>query len=165
MGDTYLEHLVKQARPVYAGAATVALYGICFICLVATFVWLPAVVALVAAIVATYFITLNLDLEFEYLFVNGQLTIDKIMKKSRRKKVWDGDMESLLIAAPADSGLVKNYDGGGQMKCVDCSSKDPSSKAVALIVSQGQSKLKLIIDPQETIIRYLKQRYPSKVSL
>ncbi len=40
----------------------------------------------VALGVASYFVFPNLDLEYEYLFVNGEFDIDMIMSKSERKK-------------------------------------------------------------------------------
>ena len=37
--------------------------------------------------VACYFVIPKTDLEYEYLFVNGELDIDMIMSKSKRKRV------------------------------------------------------------------------------
>ena len=36
--------------------------------------------------IACYFVIPKTDLEYEYLFVNGELDIDMIMSKSKRKK-------------------------------------------------------------------------------
>ena len=31
----------------------------------------------------------SMDIEYEYLYINGNLDVDKIMSKSRRKKVFE----------------------------------------------------------------------------
>ena len=45
------------------------------------------IAAIVLGVCAYLFIFPGTDLEFEYLFVNGELDIDKIMAKSKRKRV------------------------------------------------------------------------------
>ena len=44
------------------------------------------IIAVVAG-VGAYFVNLNANLEYEYLYVDKQLTVDKIMARTRRKKV------------------------------------------------------------------------------
>ena len=46
----------------------------------------------IAAGVGAYFVGLNANLEYEYLYVDRQLSVDKILAKSRRKKVETFDL-------------------------------------------------------------------------
>ena len=57
----------------------------------------------VALGIAAYFIIPGTDLEYEYLFVNGELDIDKIMAKSKRKKAKTVDLTEADLIAPLDS--------------------------------------------------------------
>ena len=49
--------------------------------------------------VVDYFKLPSLDLEYEYLYVNGELDIDKIMSKQKRKRVGSYDMKKVEIVA------------------------------------------------------------------
>ena len=57
----------------------------------------------VAAGVGAYFVGLNASLEYEYLYVDRQLSVDKILAKSRRKKVETFDLGRMEILAPIKS--------------------------------------------------------------
>ena len=88
MSDLYSEFLVKK-EPTTKDA--VIKYGMIILTAVAaaaglmfSFVFLLAAVVLG---VACYFIVPRTDLEYEYLFVNGEMDIDMVMAKSKRKKV------------------------------------------------------------------------------
>ena len=46
---------------------------------------LVAVLGAVAAGVGAYFVHLNTDIEYEYLYLDKELSVDKVMAKSKRK--------------------------------------------------------------------------------
>ena len=52
---------------------------------------------------AAYFVFRNSEVEFEYLYVTNQLTIDWIYGKTKRKKAWEGSMDEIQIVAPTGS--------------------------------------------------------------
>ena len=45
----------------------------------------------------------NLNVEYEYVFVNGDLDIDKIMNKARRKRMFSVDADQMELLAPVGS--------------------------------------------------------------
>ena len=60
-------------------------------------------IAAIALGVLAYFKMPGLDLEFEYLYVNGELDIDKIMSKVKRKRVGSFDISKAEMVAPVKS--------------------------------------------------------------
>ena len=56
-----------------------------------------------------------------YLYVDKQLTVDKIMARTRRKKVETFDLERMEILAPIKSWHLDDYKNR-QLKVVDYSS-------------------------------------------
>ena len=73
--DAYVEHLVKWKTPPYAIAVKVLL-GILFA--VALFMALTTyigILVLLAVCALSYFVLLNLNIEFEYLYIDGQLSM------------------------------------------------------------------------------------------
>ena len=60
--------------------------------------------------VACYFVIPKTDLEYEYLFVNGELDIDMIMSKSKRKRVKSLQLAEADLVAPSEipqNGLLQ----------------------------------------------------------
>ena len=104
MNDSYSELLVKKKQTakdliikflligLIAATAFLGLIGVIF-------AWIATLILGVAA----YFILPNLDLEYEYVYVNGELDIDKIMAKSKRKRLKSFDLAKLEIMAPVNS--------------------------------------------------------------
>ncbi len=162
--DAYVEHLVKRKTPPYALAVKILL-GVLFAA--AVFMALTTyigIVVLLAVCAASYFIMLNLNVEFEYLYIDGQLSIDKILNRNKRKKVMECDKDSLLMMAPLDSYVLKDYEGTG-VKVIDCSSGRNDVKKYAFIYQAGQQRNKVIIEPNEKLLQCIRSTTPRKIVL
>ena len=48
-----------------------------------------------AAGIGAYFTSLNASVEFEYLYVDKEISVDKILNKTKRKKVEKFETESM----------------------------------------------------------------------
>ena len=83
MNDSYAEWLVKRKAPAYNIIIKAALIILCAISAFLALTTVFGILILTAAGVATYFIFQQLNLEFEYLIVNDQITIDKIMGQKK----------------------------------------------------------------------------------
>ena len=86
MNETYVECLVKhQTNPalrflkylLYVLTATIGLFS-----LLTNF--LIGFIVAIGLGVGAYFLNLNTDLEYEYLYVDKEISIDRIMAKSKR---------------------------------------------------------------------------------
>ena len=63
----------------------------------------------IAMIVLDVFMFRRLNVEYEYLFLNGDLDIDKIMNKAKRKKVFSVNVGDLELMAPLDAVELRQY--------------------------------------------------------
>ena len=97
MNETYVEWLVKRKTPAYMTLLKILtiMLTVCFVLL--GFFLLPAMIIAVLLGVAAYFVYLNSDVEYEYLYVDKELTVDKVMAKSRRKRVATYDLGKIEI--------------------------------------------------------------------
>lgn len=86
MEENYVEWLVKRKDPVYAWPVKVLMIVLCALSAFAALQIMFGVLILVAAGAATYFVFLNLSVEYEYLFADGGFSVDRILGKARRKK-------------------------------------------------------------------------------
>ena len=87
MSDLYSEFLVKKES---TAKDAIVKYGLIVLTVLAAGAGLfinPLLLVLAIALgVACYFVIPRTDLEYEYLFVNGEFDIDMVMAKSKRKK-------------------------------------------------------------------------------
>lgn len=162
MNETYVEWLVKRKTPAY-----MTLLKFLTIILAAGFILLGvagyflAMIIGIAFGVAAYIVNLNADLEYEYLYVDKELTVDKVMAKSRRKRVAVFDIGKMEILAPIKSWHLDNYKNR-QDKTVDYSSgeeKQPDHRYV--FYYDGQKRV--IIEPNEEMIKAITTIAPRKV--
>ena len=164
MNDSYAEWLVKKKAPAYTYFIKGALIFFCIIALLAALI-LPfgiIILAIVGAI--TYYVFQRLSVEFEYLVVNDQLTVDRVMGKARRKKAWEGVLSEVQIVAPIDSYVLKDYENPS-MKILDFSSHIPHAKVYGMIHQGEGHTTKIIFEPNDRILQHIRQRSPRKVIL
>lgn len=163
MNDTYVEWLVKRKTPFYMYAVDAVLALITLICVIlAMMTNILAVILMFASGFATYIAYRNTIVEYEYLFVTGSLTIDKILGRSKRKKAWEGTMDEIQIIAPSDSAALNEYKTSSQQK-LDFSSGMPGAKTYTLIAQSGGKNVKIIFEPNEAMLQCFRQSSPRKV--
>lgn len=93
MQDVFIEHLVKR-RNTGANAAIQALAVIAALLLtLASLLFLPMFLPLVAVVSAfgAYYVITSQNVEFEYSVTNGEVDVDKITAKRKRKRLLSID--------------------------------------------------------------------------
>lgn len=162
--DTYVEWLVKRKEPAYAWPVRIVMGILCLFSLLMALAQVWGILLLLAVGIGTFFLFQTLSIEYEYLYVDGTLSIDKILGKARRKKVIECAKEDLLIAAPSDSFVLKDYETK-DIKVMDCSSGAKGTKAYAFIYKKGAQQIKLLLEPNDRLIQAVRYTSPSKVVL
>lgn len=161
--DNYVEWLVKRKDPVYAIPAKVLMVILCILSVISAMqTALVGVLFLLAAGAATYFVFLNLSVEYEYLFAEGGLSVDRIMGRAKRKRIFNCDKEDVQMVAPADSFVLKDYERQGS-KVKDFSSGSRDAKVYALIYQKGPDHFKIMFEPNEKMIKAMRRAYPRKI--
>lgn len=159
--DAYAEWLVKRKDPPYAVPVKVVMILILAVSVLLALTTLFGIVLAIVAAVALYLVFINLSVEYEYLFVEGDLSIDRILAKTRRKKVMECKKDEIQIVAPSDSYLLKDYEKSG-MKVYDCSSRT-GAKTYSLICQQGADCVKVIFEPNDRMLRSMRSYIPGKL--
>lgn len=104
----------------------------------------------------------RLSVEYEYVFVDGQLDFDKISGKSKRKTMLRIDFDQVEIMAPNNSPAMDSYNHM-QLEKRDFSSLNKDSKPYAIIASDGSKKMKILFEPSEKMLTMIKQKNGRKV--
>ena len=166
MGDLYSELLVKKDKP---AKDSLLKYGLIVLTVLAVFAGLIitplALIIAVALGIACYFVIPKTDVEYEYLFINGDFDIDMIMSKTKRKKVKSFKLSESDLAAPLDSHRMDYYNGNQNMKVLDFSSGNPEHKRFGVITRLDGNLCKIILEPDEALAQAMKNSAPSKVFL
>lgn len=166
MGDLYSELLVKKDK---TAKDSLLKYGLIVLTVLAVFAGLIitplALIIAVALGIACYFVIPKTDVEYEYLFINGDFDIDMIMSKTKRKKVKSFKLSEADLAAPLDSDRMDYYNGNQNMKVLDFSSGNPEHKRFGVITRLDGNLCKIILEPDEALAQAMKNSAPSKVFL
>lgn len=162
MNETYAEHLIKRKTPGYAYIVTGILSAVTAVAVfLALTTGVLAVIFMFAAGFLTYLSYRNTHVEYEYLFVSGQLSIDKILGKSKRKKAFECAMDEVQVIAPADSYVLNDYKN--ITKTLDFSSHMEHAKCYALIAQDQGAYTKVVFEPNDKMIKCFRQTSPRKV--
>lgn len=117
----------------------------------------------VAIIVVMVFLYPKLNIEYEYVYVDGQIDFDKITAKSRRKTMLRLDMEQVEIVAVEGSHALDNYTNI-QLEKRDFTSGKKENTRYIIIANMKEKKLRVAFEPSETMLSMIKQKSPRKVS-
>lgn len=162
MSETYVECLVKAKSKMGMKLLKYLLIGLTVI-----FVLLALMGIILAIIpgaitgVASYFVTLYSDLEYEYLYLDKELVIDKVMAKSKRKRVATYQVERMEILAPLHSYHLDSYKNR-QVKVKDYSIGEELKPDLRYAVYYEGGE-KLILSPSEELVKAIRNIAPRKV--
>ena len=166
MSDLYSELLVKKDQTIADKLVRGGMITLVVLCALAGILLTPLLLfAAMILGIAAYFILPYTDLEFEYLFITGDLEVTKIMAKSKRKKMKTLKLSECDLMAPLNSHRLDYYNGNQKLKVVDYSSGNPEHKRFAIIARDGADTCKFIFEPAEALAKTMRNSAPSKVFL
>lgn len=108
-----------------------------------------------------YFAGLHADTEYEYLYVDKELTVDKVLAKTKRKRIGTYTLEKMEIIAPIHSHELDSYKNRDvQVRDFSVGREMDPDERYAIYYEGNQ---KLIINPSEALIKAMKNNAPRKV--
>lgn len=112
MNESYVECLVKKKTSTAAIVGKYTLYILAFAFFILSVMngltVIPLLLAVIIGVIG-YFVTIRTDLEYEYLYLDKELTIDKVMAKTSRKRVAVYQLDRMEILAPMKSYHLDDY--------------------------------------------------------
>lgn len=161
MNEAYYEVMVKKkGSPLLKVAQIVALALTGFFAFMLLIGNLWGLILATACGVAYYFLSLNNTVEYEYLYVDKELQIDRILAKSKRKRMETLDLKELEILAPLHSHELDSYRNGNYTKADYSSGEEGREKARYMLVINGKQ---VIFEPTEEMVATVKMFAPRKV--
>ena len=163
--NSYVECLVSsKASPlmVVLKGVTLALTIMFFIASFLLGFGIVGMILTIAAGVAYYFVSLNASIEFEYQYCDREITVDKVLNKSRRKNIGKYDVGRIEAMAPSKSYHLDEYKNK-TYKVLDFSAreKDPQPDPTYTIYYDGKEKI--ILEPTKEFVEAIRNVAPRKV--
>jgi hypothetical protein len=163
MSETYVECLVKGKPSTAAKIFKVVLIIILVILILAMFTFLGSIGLFLAIVVGAglYFVNLYTDIEYEYLYLDKEISVDRVLGKSNRKRMAAYSLDRVEIIAPLKSYHLDGY-RNRQVKTSDFSSSDDAKNGggYAIYYEGGE---KIIFSPNDEMMKALKNVAPRKV--
>lgn len=160
MSDFYTEQLIKKQPNGKDTLKKAALISIAIVSVLVVFIFPLGLLIPIVVIALVYYLLTRLDVEYEYLYVNGDLDIDKIMHKSRRKRVFSVNVKEMELLAPEGDARLNEYRNA---KVIDLSSGPNTDGRYVLVSGKKGEMTKMIFEPNETIIEGMFLMAPRKV--
>ena len=162
MSESYVEVMVTR-KP--SGAMLFLKYlliGLAVVAFLSSFVLGNILIILAIALgVGSYFVGMYANIEYEYLYLDKEITIDKVMNKSKRKRVGVYQVDKMEILAPLKSYHLDSYKNR-QVKVLDYSSGIAGQPETRYCFYYEGSQ-KVIIEPNDEFIKLVKNVAPRKV--
>ncbi len=162
MSETYVECLIKAKQSKVAVIFRGILIVLTIVFAIGAFIgFIEAFLLAVACGVGAYFLNLLTDLEYEYLYLDKELTVDKIMAKTNRKKVETLSVDRMEVVAPLHSHQLDSYKNR-EVKVKDYSIGEALKPDMRYAIYY-EGGVKIIISPSEELVKALKNVAPRKV--
>lgn len=163
MNDTYVECLVSCKQNPLTGVAKFILYGLAIAC----FIWMMLGwgIMIIPTLIFTgvaYFVMPMFDIEYEYLYLEKELSIDKVISKERRKNVATIDLNKVEKIAPANSHELDSAKARPH-KDIDYTSKYEDAKVYIALYESGNGLELIHFEPNEEMLKAIKMVFPRKV--
>lgn len=162
MDDIYVECLVAKKPRTYETVVKGVAYGATALFLILGLMNLIFLIGFGIMLFVDFLALPRLSVEYEYLYVSKSLQIDSIYSKEKRKKNAEYDLEQMEIFAAEGAWQLDEYKN---MQTVnrDFSSGEEDAKIWILIVHNGQSIDRVRLEPDEDMVKAIRQVYPRKV--
>lgn len=163
MSETYVECLIARKPSVLMRFVKMLLIMLAVVFGLIGFLTPFAMGMLIAVVlgVGAYIVHMYAEIEYEYLYLDREISVDKVLAKSRRKKAGSYSLEQMEIFAPLNSHRLDSY-RNRQMKTIDYSSgiaAQPERRY--MMIWNGDTKI--ILEPNADMVKAIQGVSPRKV--
>jgi len=162
--ETYVECLVAKAH-----SNVLNFLKILFIMLAVAFFLIGfitnwgfiALIIAVAFAILAYVVYLKSDIEYEYLYLDKEVSIDRISAKTKRKRIATYELSRMEVFAPLNSYHLDDYKN--RQTSVQDYSSGIESQPEKRYAMYYEGNVKVILEPSEDFIKAMYNAAPRKV--
>ncbi|HEY8349379.1 MAG TPA: DUF6106 family protein [Clostridia bacterium] len=166
--DTFMEKLVTRKKTLTDHLITIgAVVGSALLILLALSIPILiqlglSIVLAAAAAYLGYRVITSRNIEYEYIVTNGDLDIDMIVSKRKRKRIFSANCKEFDIVSPVKSS---HFDQSVQSikNRIDASSSIDSPDAYFITLNYNGERTLVIFEPTEKMLNNFRLYIPRKV--
>lgn len=160
MDTTFYELLVPRIQQTTERVLLIASTTLVVIMTIFAFAIAPLLggIALILDFLFFTFVLPRFHIEYEYALLQGELDIDVIYKKARRKSLITLDLGKAQVIAPAASNRSTRTD---ITKTLDFSSRDEQHPPYAIIIMHKQILTRILFQADEKMVALLQKSFPN----
>ena len=163
MNETYVECMVAHKKSPLAGSVKYIAYVLAAVFFIGGLLFNALLLLLgIACVIAGMALAPMMDIEYEYLYLDRSLSIDKVLAKEKRKHVVDIDLNKMEIMAPSTSHELDSY-RSMQLPYVEYASGMEGAQVYVIVYSDQDSRRMIGIEPNQELLDAIKMLYPRKV--
>ena len=154
MGDVFNEQIVKKHGTFSDNVKRAGIAMLIFVIILISFAFLQAfaVFVIAAAVFGGIFLMSYLNIEYEYVYTNGELDIDIIYNRSRRKRLFSAMVKEFEIMAHVeDKTHLRAFDTA--QETISCHSGEIGPNTYAFLATIKGKKAKVIFEPNEKMLK------------
>jgi hypothetical protein len=148
--DNFYEQLITTYKTTPYKIVNASFYIFGFLALI-TISALPMAVLCAVLAAAAFFGKKKLYVEYEYVFTNGEIDVDKIVEMKKRSRVITFNIKNVEILAPEESNSVKDFANKPE-KALDLYPKTTDKKVFVAMVTGGTERLQVRFVPDEEFL-------------
>lgn len=164
MSETYVECLVKGKASIGPKILKIVLILISAALGLGVVLFGFGIVSFLVAIaagVAAYFVSWYCSVEYEYLYLDKEISVDVIWAQTRRKRVATYSLDRVEILAPVKSYHLDGYKNRNvKVKDYSIGEERQPDLRYAMYYEGGA---KIILSPSEEFVKVIKNMAPRKV--
>lgn len=164
MEQLFMEKIVKRKRTGLDTAINAGIILACVILSIAALLFIPSFGLFLAVGLGygTWFLLGQRNVEFEYALTNGELDIDRIVARRRRKRIFSAHGKEFEMVAPQRSVYWSN-DYKAMKKVLDATSGKEAEGVWFIVTPIGGERGVVLFQPTPAMIDSLWHINPRKV--
>lgn len=162
MNETYVECLIQCKTNPLLPILKYLLYGLAIVCFLMFSIHFIFLIPCVLFAGLAYFALPMLDLEYEYLYLDKEISIDKVMAKEKRKSAATIDLNKVEVIAPSNSHSLDSYKSRNHT-VKDFSSREEGRKTYTIPYDDKGQLVLYTLEMNEEMLKAIKMVFPRKV--
>ncbi len=159
--DTYVECLVQSKVSPLKKFLRILLIMLCAaFALIGLLGYVAALIIAIVCGVAAYFASMQCIVEYEYLYLDHEISIDRILGRSRRKRIASYEVDRMEALAPINSYHLDSFKNR-EVKTKDYSSGVVGQPDVRYAMYYEGNEM-IILEPSEDFVRAVYNVAPRK---
>lgn len=159
---SYVETIVKKEETAKSYAIRVLMILAAVITFFISFINIITTILFIVVIVAILYFFPKLKVDYEYVFVDGQMDFDKILGGNKRKTELRIEFDDIEVMAPHDSPELNRF-GHLELKTKNFTSRKKDAPHYVVIYLKGNEVYRILFEPSEQMVEAIRRKVPRKL--